>query len=56
MASLKSLLGTKQDAFVPVEESNPEKGRIYVYNSKVLTNEIMVWILFHPRSGRNSNS
>lgn len=31
MASLKSLLGTKSDAFVSVEESNLEKGRIYVY-------------------------
>ena len=31
MASLRSLLGTKQDAFASVTEENLEKGRIYVY-------------------------
>ena len=33
MASLKSLLGTKQDAFVSVAESNLEKGQIFTYHN-----------------------
>ena len=44
MASLKSLLGSKQDAFVSVTEENLEKGRIYVYTHG--TNYSRIWCEF----------
>ena len=44
MASLKSLLGSKQDAFVSVTEENLEKGRIYVYTPG--TNYSRLWCGF----------
>jgi hypothetical protein len=49
MASLKSLLGTKSDAFVSVEESNLEKGRIYVYTPGTnYSRHIWCGFCFHP--------
>ncbi len=48
MASLKSLLGTKQDAFVSVEESNLEKGRIYVYTPGTNYSRMWCGFCFHP--------
>ena len=43
MASLKSLLATKSDAFAtPEEEQNLEKGRIYTYNPG--TNYSRLWL------------
>jgi len=48
MASLKNLLGTKQDAFVSVEESNLEKGRIYVYTPGTNYSRLWCGFCFHP--------
>lgn len=48
MASLKSLLGTKQDSFVSVEESNLEKGRIYVYTQGANYSRLWCGFCFHP--------
>ena len=48
MASLKSLLGTKQDAFVSVAESNLEKGRIFVYHDGANYSRIWCGFCFHP--------
>ena len=48
MASLKSLLGTKQDAFVSVAESNLEKGQIFVYHDGANYSRIWCGFCFHP--------
>ena len=48
MASLRSLLGTKQDAFVSVTEENLEKGRIYVYTPGTNYSRLWCGFCFHP--------
>ena len=48
MASLKSLLGTKQDAFVSVAESNLEKGQIFTYHDGANYSRIWCGFCFHP--------
>ena len=48
MASLKSLLGSKQDAFVSVTEENLEKGRIYVYTPGTNYSRLWCGVCFHP--------
>lgn len=48
MASLKSLLGTKQDAFVSVAESNLEKGQIFTYHNGANYSRIWCGFCFHP--------
>ena len=48
MASLRSLLGSKQDAFVSVTEENLEKGRIYVYTPGTNYSNIWCGFCFHP--------
>ena len=48
MASLKSLLGSKQDAFVSVTEENLEKGRIYVYTPGTNYSRLWCGFCFHP--------
>jgi hypothetical protein len=49
MASLRSLLGTKSNEFVSVEEQNLEKGRIYVYTpGTVFGTSIWCGWCFHP--------
>ena len=50
MASLKSLLGTKQDAFVSVAESNLEKGRIFTYHNGANYSRIWCGFCFHPNT------
>ena len=49
MASLRSLLGTKTNEFVSVEEQNLEKGRIYVYTPGCnYSAQIWCGFCFHP--------
>ena len=48
MASLKSLRGSKQDAFVSVTEENLEKGRIYVYTPGTNYSRLWCGFCFHP--------
>ena len=48
MASLRSLLGSKQDAFVSVTEENLEKGRIYVYTPGTNYSRLWCGFCFHP--------
>ena len=49
MASLKSLLATKSDAFAtPEEEQNLEKGRIYTYNPGTNYSRLWCCFCFHP--------
>ena len=48
MASLRSLLGTKQDAFVSVTEENLEKGRIFVYTPGTNYSRLWCGFCFHP--------
>ena len=49
MASLKSLLATKSDAFAtPEQEQNLEKGRIYTYNPGTNYSRLWCCFCFHP--------
>ena len=50
MASLRSLLGSKQDAFVSVTEENLEKGRIFVYTPGTNYSRLWCGFCFHPET------